>query len=272
MENYVFKSGLQVSYISSRQNPRVTAVAKLSEKKHRDRAGEFLCEGVKLTLEAAKWGRLSEVFIREADAEKHCETAEIAVEAGGTVYVLSDPAFDKITTEKSPQGVISTVVCKELGECPELERDGLILLLDCVRDPGNLGTILRSACALGGVRVVLHSCADIYNPKTVRAAMGAVFKTDIYVTCDGVEFVKRCRDSGRRVLSAALTENSLKLGSYEPRINDVVVVGNEGHGISPEIIEASSSALMIPMDENTESLNASVAASVILWEYARTHK
>ena len=272
MENYVFKSGLQVPYISSRQNPRVSAAAKLAEKKHRDRVGEFLCEGVKLTLEAAEWGRLSEVFVRESDAEKHFETVRIAVEAGGKVYVLSDSAFDKITTERSPQGIISTVVCGDVPECPDLTAEGVILLLDCVRDPGNLGTILRSACALGGVRVVLHSCADVYNPKTVRAAMGAVFKSDISVTGDGAEFVRLCRSAGRRVLAAALTEDSLKLGAYEVKDTDVLVIGNEGHGISPEIIAECTDALMIPMEENTESLNASVAASVILWEYARVHK
>ena len=148
----------------------------------------------------------------------------------------------------------------------------MTLLLDCIRDPGNLGTILRSACALGGAQVVLHSCADLYNPKTVRAAMGAIFKTDVSIVSDAVEYVRTQRNAGRRVLAAALKSDSLYLGSYEVRSNDVIVIGNEGHGVSGDVIEACSDTVLIPMEENTESLNASVAASVILWEYARACK
>ena len=117
--------------------------------------------------------------------------------------------------------------------------------------------------------MALHSCADVYNPKTVRAAMGAIFKTKIVYAEDCVEFVKMCRSAGRRVLAAALTDDSLKLGKYETRENDVIVIGNEGHGISADVIVECTDSLMIPMTEGTESLNASVAASVILWEYAR---
>ena len=268
MEKYVFNDGFQVPYIASRQNGRIVSAAKLSEKKHREKAGLFLCEGVKLTLEAARFGRLSEVFLRESDAETYRSALDTVLEAGGEVFVISDSAFDKITTEKAPQGIISTVCtvkCDELS----VSEDSNILVLDSVRDPGNLGTILRSAAALGNVAVVLHSCADVYNPKTVRAAMGAIFKTKIMQIDNCVDFVRKCREEGRRVLAAALTDDSLKLGKYETKINDVIVIGNEGHGIAPEIISECSSSLMIPMTEGTESLNASVAASVILWEYAR---
>ena len=268
MEKFIFKSGRELPYIASRQNARVVSAAKLADKKHREIAGKFLCEGVKLTVEASVWGRLSEVYIRESSAEMLTETVDKIVDSGIPVIVLSDSAFDKITTEKAPQGIIS-VVYTESRKMRESEEDGVILLLDSIRDPGNLGTILRSACALGGVRVVLHSCADLYNPKTVRAAMGAVFKTDITSTCDGVEYIRKCREAGRRVLAAALTDDSLKLGSYETFANDVIVIGNEGHGISPEIMAECSASVLIPMEEDTESLNASVAASVILWEYAR---
>ena len=270
MEKFVFKDGTEVPYIASRQNARVVGAARLADKKHREGTGKFLCEGVKLTLEAALWGRLSEVYVRESSADALLETVLKVRESCGEVFVISDSAFEKITTEKAPQGIIS--VAGSTLTSSDGTDGGVILFLDSIRDPGNLGTILRSACALGGVRVVLHSCADLYNPKTVRAAMGAVFKTDVTLSRDGAEYIRKCRLDGRRVLAAALTDDSLKLGEYETDGRDVIVIGNEGHGISPEIMAECSRSLLIPMEEDTESLNASVAASVILWEYARGKK
>lgn len=267
MEKYVFADGRELSYVSSRQNPRVVAAAKLGEKKHREKSGSFLCEGLKLTLEAARFGRLSELYLRESDAEKYADAAFEAAENGCEAFVISDAAFDKITTEKAPQGIISVAECVRVG-C-EIPKDGNILFLDSVRDPGNLGTILRSASALGNVTVALHSCADLYNPKTVRAAMGAIFKASVVAVDSAEAFLGECKASGRRVLGAALERDSMKLGCYETRGGDVIVIGNEGHGISREILACCDGCVIIPMNENTESLNASVAASVILWEYAR---
>ena len=270
MENYIWKCGLAAPYISSRQNPRVISVSKLADKKYREQTGTFLCDGVKLTLEAARFGVVREVYIRESSAENVLEAATAAKDSGGELFVLSDGAFDKITTERSPQGIVTVAECRSFSESPESFAKGkVILMLDSVRDPGNLGTILRSACALGGVGVALYSCADIYNPKTVRAAMGALFKADITVVCDGAEFVKALASSGRRVLAACPAGDSLILGRDEILPDDCVIIGNEGHGVSPEILDACTSSLLIPMEENTESLNASAAASVILWEYAR---
>ena len=267
MEKYVFADGLSLPYIASRQNARVTEASKLADKKYRERSGLFLCEGVKLTLEAALYGRVREVYLRESDAERHIDCVDAAMAAGGEVFVLSDAAFDKITTEKAPQGIICLAEI-ERRSC-DVPKTGNILFLDELRDPGNLGTVLRSACAFGDFTVVLHSCADLYAPKTVRAAMGAIFKLDVIVADDGVRFIEDCRTAGRRVLGAALVEDSLKLGDFDVKSDDVVVIGNEGHGISKEILDLCDFFVMIPMNENTESLNASVAASVILWEYAK---
>lgn len=270
MEKYIWKCGLEAPYILSRQNQRVISTAKLAEKKHRDITGTFLCDGVKLALEAARFGVVREVYIRESTAEDVLEAALAASGAGGELFVLSDAAFEKITTERSPQGIVTVAECRSVSESHESFAEGkVILMLDSVRDPGNLGTILRSACALGSVGVALYSCVDLYNPKTVRAAMGALFKADITVVRDGVEFVRELAASGRRVLAACPAGDSLILGRDAVLPTDCVVIGNEGHGVSEEILAVCTSSLMIPMNENTESLNASAAASVILWEYAR---
>ncbi|MBR6807931.1 MAG: hypothetical protein IKM46_06090, partial [Clostridia bacterium] len=156
MEKYVFCDGLEVSYIASRQNGRVVSASKLSEKKHREKTGLFLCEGIKLILEAVKFGRLSEVYLRESDAETYRYAVDDVISVGAEIFVLSDSAFDKITTEKAPQGIISTAFAVDSYDLA-LDEETTVLVLDSVRDPGNLGTILRSAAALGGVTVVLHS-------------------------------------------------------------------------------------------------------------------
>ncbi len=271
MEKYVWKTGEEAPFITSRQNSKVVSTAKLADKKYREASGLFLSDGVKLTLEASRFGLIKEVFVRESSAENHLETVVEAKSAGAEIFVLSDAAFDKITGEKSPQGIIGTAEMKLCQRCDEYFGEGKnILFLDSVRDPGNLGTILRSAAAMGNVAVVLFSCADLYNPKTVRAAMGAVFKLEISLCQNGAEYIKLLNSKGRRTIAACLKSDSFKLGEFEKRIDDCIIIGNEGHGISDEILSVCSDTVIIPMNENTESLNAAVAASIILWEYA-TH-
>lgn len=271
MEKFVFKGGTEVPYIASRQNARVITAASLSEKKFREAHRVFLCDGIKLTREAVEFGAVREVFIRESVANAHEETALAAREKGACLTVLSDPAFDKISSERAPQGIISTAQMRcwnsDIGS---LAKDKPVLLLDSVRDPGNLGTILRSACAMGNVCVALYSCADIYNSKTVRAAMGAIFKADIFQVADIHGFIDKMKSDGRRVIAASPTGDSLILGKYACFRDDCIVIGNEGHGISQEVLKNTTETMLIPMAENTESLNAAVAASVILWEYFRT--
>lgn len=268
MEKYVFPDGGSAAYISSRQNGKVASAAKLSNKKYRDETETFLCEGVKLTLEAVRFGRITDAFILEEKAEELCWIAAAARSAGADVTVLSSSAFDKITTESSPQGIISVSRFplshkKWDGRLP----DDFILMLDSIRDPGNLGSILRGACAFGRDTVILHRCADPYGPKAVRASMGALFKTRLIAADNGVDFISAVNLAGRRSIAAALDESSLTLGNFDIKKDDCVVIGNEGHGISEEIMSECSYRLRIPMTEKTESLNAAAAAAVILWEY-----
>ncbi len=138
-----------------------------------------------------------------------------------------------------------------------------------VRDPGNLGTIVRTAAAFGCGRVLLGGCADIYNPKTVRASMGALFKVRLDLTDDMPGMLASVRKHGRRALAAALSDDALELGTEPLAETDVIVVGNEGHGLSPEIIAAADRVIRIPMAPGTESLNAAGAAAVLMWEQAR---
>ncbi|MBQ1976073.1 MAG: RNA methyltransferase [Clostridia bacterium] len=270
--------------ISSRTNPLVTSLAKLDDSKFRRSEGLFLAEGIKLSEEAAGMPEIRYILIRSDDGLADERIVRIAEQrpAAAKVCVLSASAFDKITTEKSPQGIITVLAVPERihhlvsGELSRTDLEHMrgkrILAMDSVRDPGNLGTMIRTAAAFGYDTLCLIGCADIYNPKTVRAAMGALFRTNIYV-CDSVAdaFVP-LKSDGHRVIAATLGEHALTLGVDPLREDDCVVIGNEGHGVSAETLTLADAVMRIPMGETTESLNAATAASVIMWEYFRTFR
>ncbi len=275
-KDFINKYGAE--YISSRTNPRIIAYAKLSDKKYRDELGLFLAEGVKLTAEALSHSEVDCILISESAVSRNDRIFEIADAsslAGVRVLLLSDSAFEKVSTEKSPQGVIAVVKClaaKHISHGFAQWQDGKrLMMLDGIRDPGNLGTILRSAEALGVDGVILHDCADIYNNKTVRAAMGTLFRITTYSADNGVECVKMMRSLGRRVLGAALGDHVLTLGEFDVDPTDCPIIGNEGHGISPDVLAECTALLKIPMSGETESLNAAQAAACILWEYRRNY-
>ncbi len=268
--------------INSRSNPLVVRLGKLAEKKYRDREGLYMLEGVKLMLEAIDFGaEIEYILVREdvlSHAEKEIEIhlGERSIKSSGTLVVMGDSAFSKLSTEKSPEGIITVAKCSRrlhgalFGELPGIPDKERILILESLRDPGNLGTVMRSAAAFGIGTVLLSSdCADVYSPKTLRAAMGAIFKVKTLRISDTVSTVKALRDCGRRVLATALDRDALRLGDFELRETDVFVIGNEGHGLSPEVIGSASQTVFIPMADGTESLNAAVATSVCLWELSK---
>ncbi len=259
-------------YISSRQNEKVKFFSKLSDQKYRREAGLFLAEGVKLADEAVRAGRAEYLLISE-DALETPAVKEVLDKSGESVikYILADAAFDKVSTEQAPQGIIA--VCRIPSESePEAEdlRGVRVIALDGIRDPGNLGTILRTALAFGYGEVALYDCADLYGPKTVRASMGALFRIRADVSSDLPSFLSSLKESGRRVLGAALCDGAKTFDGNDTDPSDVVVIGNEGHGISPAVLDACTSFIKIPMSSHSESLNAAVAASVIMWEYSKT--
>ena len=276
MELNRFIERYAAQHITSRANPKVAALAKLPERKYREATGLFLAEGIKLTAEALASGiRPETVLFSETFAadDTAAALAEKTAACGAPVTVLSDSAFEKISTEKSPEGVIAVLptggeLCRTDG-FPEWQAGRRLLMLDGIRDPGNLGTVLRSAEALGMGGVILSDCADLYSPKTVRASMGALFRLPVYLTADAISTVCAMRALGRRVYAAALGEHTLTLGAFETKESDCALIGNEGHGLSREMIAACDAALRIPMEGKTESLNAAAAAVCILWEYAR---
>lgn len=264
-------------YIKSRSNPTIVKFSKLADRKYRDEYGLYLAEGVKLCREALEYAHVECVVASSSgveSGEKVMECVETAHEKGIRIIVADDSAYEKISTEKSPQGITAVVKYPEPDKAKSLSdwaQGRRVLMLDEIRDPGNLGTIIRSAEAMGIDGVILSSCADLYSPKTMRAAMGALFRMPTYLTNDSVSAVHELKQSGRRVIASALYEKgeSLTLGEYECRPSDCVIIGNEGHGLSESVIEECGCTVRIPMAGKTESLNAASAAVCILWEYFR---
>lgn len=266
--------------ITSAQNKYVSLARALSERKQRQKSSLYRFDGVKLMCEAAKKGVFIDFLLIKESAYDAVNERAIALYSldieslSCKIIVVSDPTFDKISEESAPEGVIT--VAKYDGERhKEISAESLtvkngekILLLESVRDPQNVGAILRTAAAFSVDRVIMgRDCADIYSSKTVRASMGAVFSMKI----DRVESVscaiEALRKSGRRVFAAALDEKATRLGETEFKEGDCVVIGNEGHGLSVETIKACDASVYIPMAEGVESLNAAVAASVLMWEF-----
>ena len=274
--------------ITSRQNPQILRTVRLQDRKHRQREGLFCFDGIKLCKEALMSGiEIEKIYLRTSGMERVMTRMEeelpgMDFSRHPALVQLDDAVFEKISAEKSPEGVIC--VAKYIDKCHKIvtinniedfggypvTEEERVMLLESVRDPGNLGTIIRGASAFGVDRLIIsEDCADLYNAKTVRASMGTVFRQHI----DRVEnmpcAIHALRDSGRTIYAAALDSSALRLGEASLNSRDGIVIGNEGHGLSAETIDACDRCLFIPMAEGTESLNAAMAATVCMWEMYR---
>ena len=268
--------------ITSRQNESVVSACKLSEKKHRDAQKRFRVDGIKLFEEAVMSGvNIETVFVRQGSLEKlESRIGDLFAKISPlSVKVVSDGVFDKISEEKSPEGIICTVkYVDKLHKIVTIDDKNLkdelipspqakIFAVESVRDPGNIGTIIRTAAAFGVDTLLISSdCADIYNPRAVRAAMGALFRQKIIRTGDFSETLKLLSDNGRATYAATLGKEAVLLGKDTPGESGCIVVGNEGHGLSEKTIAACDHNILIPMAVGAESLNAAVAASVCMWD------
>lgn len=267
--------------ITSRQNALAVRVCKLADRKQRVREGAFRFDGKKLFLEALCKGLpLEAVLLRESNADGIVAAASAySLPESCRTVLLPDALFDRISEENAPDGVIC--ICRRLDKIHKIvtinkedtfsmQALGKTLFLESIRDPGNLGTVIRSARAFGIDALVLSAdCADIYHPRTLRAAMGTLFSQRVLIADDLANAVRSYRASGGRVLAATLRPDALRLGGFSPLAGDAALVGNEGHGLSDALIAAATECVYIPMEAGVESLNAGIAASVLLWEFYR---
>ena len=261
-----------VDCITGKTNPTVMKIAKLMQKKARKEERLFTLDGTKLFIEAYNFGARIEYVVIEDTAQLQVDVIDKVFDLKKKrtkVLCVNKAVFSKLTEEFSPQGIIT--VCKFLDTgsdflCETIDDSDKIMAFESVRDPGNIGAILRNAAAFGVDRLILSSdCADVYSQKVLRAAMGAIFKVKLHIVDNLSDALNSLKDK-RRIVSTTLGENSLKLGECQINKNDVFVIGNEGHGVSQETIDLSDETMFIPMCENTESLNAAVATAILMWE------
>lgn len=268
--------------ITSRQNKTVSLISSLDAKKARDKEELFRLDGVKLTCEAIKKGlNIYCIALLESAADAVADKAKKLY--GVDIYSLdtrlifvNDSVFERLTDEKAPEGIVCAArymknMHRNLDSAsliPDSAGKENILLLESVRDPSNVGAIIRSAAAFKVDRIIMSGdCADIYNPKTLRASMGNMLGMKIDRVGDICDAINRLQDLGVTVYAAALLEDSVKLGSGNFASKASVVIGNEGHGLSDAALKACDETVFIPMADGVESLNASVAAAILTWEF-----
>lgn len=248
--------------ITSRQNPLMTHLRKLaSSRSYRKKSGEYLCDGTKLLAEALKWGA-------EVKTAVFSEGVDIPPLPDGVRAVrVSEELMRAVSPMETPQGALFTVALPEV-QLPETLSGKHYLVLDGVQDPGNVGTILRTADAFDcdGVFLV-NACADLYNPKTARATMGAIFRREAY-TVTVEELFSLLQKSGVPLYGTALRDDTVPLAEAD-LARAAVAIGSEGRGLSQQVLDECAKTLKIPMNPRCESLNAAIAATVVLWEMYR---
>lgn len=257
--------------ITSPSNPAIREIAALKTAKGREKSGLFVAEGQKLIFEAQKSGLTMVALLFDRESKNKEEYEKLALELQGKnvrVMAVSERVLRHVCDTVTPQGVAA--VCRMLPE--PLFRPGakdICLVLDRIRDPGNLGAILRCAEAMGIDWVIAANCTDLYSPKTLRAAMGSAFRQKVWVYPSAASALRILKEKGFKLLAADLNEASLPIGRVDFSPPLAVVIGNEGSGIGGECLDLCDLSFIIPMSGETESLNAAVSAGIILWEIAR---
>ena len=244
--------------ITSRRNPLVQQVKKLlTSKREREKLGLFVSDGTKLLEEAVRYcPGLHTVFLSEG--------VEVRVPESCRVIRVSREVMEAISPMESPQGAV--FLCR-LPEKREFRPEKGMLLLDGIQDPGNLGTILRTADAWNVPVALLEGCADPFSHKVVRSSMGAVFRTPVTVT-DWQTAKESCARAGIPVAVTALNHRAEDIRKAEVAAM-AVVIGSEGQGVRREILESAGHCLIIPMNDHCESLNAAIAAATVMWQMGK---
>ena len=243
--------------VTSRKNPLLVQMVRLqSSRRLRREQRLFVGDGTKLLFEAVRWApeRLRVVVLREG-------TSCPALPAHVRLLEVSAQLMAQVSAMEAPEGALF------LCEMPEEEEPVLrpgTLVLDGIQDPGNVGTILRTADAFGVPVLLSEGCADAYNPKTVRATMGAVFRTRPQ-RMDHGPLIDQSRSMNIPLMAAALTPDAVDIRREDLKAG-AVIIGSEGRGVSAELLEAAEKKIIIPMTPRCESLNAAVAGAVALWQ------
>ncbi|WP_163194419.1 TrmH family RNA methyltransferase [Clostridium thermarum] len=255
---------MYLELIQSKDNQLIKEVKKLKEKRYREEQGKFFIEGCRFVEEAFKAGAdVEKLLISQKHSEKYINIFQSAVKV--SLHVIKDSLFNDICDTEAPQG-IAAIIRKKTYNTPR--ENGLFVLVDKVQDPGNLGTIIRTAHAASAKGIIYTAgTVDPYNEKTLRSTMGSIFYVPI-IEDKNLQMVASMKEVGYKVVASSLdAEENFFARTYGEKV--IIAVGNEGKGISEEVYALADIRVKIPMPGGAESLNASVAASIMIYEVLR---
>lgn len=242
--------------ITSKQNAALVHARKLLRSRaYRQQCQEYIAEGTKLLEEALKWkAGVKMILLSEALV---CPGVPDEIR----VLQIPEDLMRQLSLQEQPQGAM--FVCSLPAPRMQMPQGGSIIL-DGIQDPGNLGTILRTADALEVPVILTEGCCDAYSPKTIRASMGAVFRTPPGRACKR-DIMEACRAAQVELMATAMTEGAADIRTVALN-KAAVIIGSEGQGISEELLQAAQKRIVIPMQARCESLNAAVAAAIVMWQ------
>lgn len=261
-----------IQRITSSKNSIIKEIKSLKLRKYREELGLFFIEGLRMAEEAVKENaRIVRVLMSDRFAEGEAADSIIrwSEKSGCQAIVIPDSLFEEISDTKTPQGILMVAKSRFYEVDEILGNKNYLLVLDSIQDPGNLGTIIRTADAAGFTGMIISKgCVDAYNPKVLRSTMGSIFRMPLCFADSLENVLKKIKLKGIRVYASHL---SAKESCYEINLtnNIAIIIGNEANGISDEVLPYADKLVKIPMYGRTESLNASIAAGVLMFECVR---
>lgn len=258
--------------ISSSQNPLIKEIKGLNRKKNRWKNRLFIIEGIKIIEEAIiNEIKINHILFSDSflDSEEGSNFYD-NIKNRDNIVKVSDSLFNSISDTENPQGIMA--ICKfnirNLCDIGHL-NESAILFLDGIQDPGNMGTIIRTADAFNIDGIILgEGCVDPYNLKVVRSTMGSIFRLPLYISDNSIESIIELKNKGFDILATSLEGGAIYNSDFNKKF--LCVIGNEANGVDPRILDMADRCIKIPMPGNAESLNAGVAASIIMYEVMRS--
>lgn len=247
-------------------------ISLLSKAKERKKNNEYVVEGIRMVSEAPA-DLLVKIYMSERFQNNNSEYVKELVKKQGisddSIEIVADNVFDRMSQTQTPQGIMAVVRVKDNSLSDMLSGNPLLILVENLQDPGNLGTIIRMGEGAGVTGVIMSpNTVDIYNPKTIRSTMGSIFRVPFIYVQDFGEAVSECQKSGVKVYAAHLDGKNTYLGE-DYSTPTAFLIGNEGNGLTDDITKQADTLIRIPMEGEVESLNAAIACTILTYEAVR---
>lgn len=254
--------------ITSRNNPAVKAAAALKELRERKSTGLFLLEGARLCKDAALNGvTIKQFFVTERAKEKYLPEYELLSGKSEKSFLIPESVAEKLADTKNSQGFFA--VCRQPDVSREINSGGMYVFTDNVQNPDNMGAIVRTAEAMGADGIIVNSGCDIYSPKALRASMGALLRFPVIRADSPDAILTECKSNNMKIFASVVDASAEDVTAVSKDGGCVLIIGNEGNGICDETLSLSTHRITIPMKGKAESLNASAAATVLIWEFMK---